>query len=142
MCGRYCLYEDGNEELRKILDRAEGEFKIGEIFPTDKAPIILEKSGVLKPEAVVWGFPRFRGKGVVINARAETVPEKPMFRRSFDTKRCVIPSSGFFEWSHDGQKTKYNSIFLNQKSSTWPVYIRTLATNDALSLLLRSQMNP
>lgn len=107
MCGRYSLYEDENEELRKILDRTEGEFKIGEIFPTDKAPIILEKSGVLKPEAVVWGFPGFRGKGVVINTRAETVPEKPMFRRSFDTKRCVIPSSGFFEWSHDGQKTKY-----------------------------------
>ena len=107
MCGRYCLYEDGNEELRQILGRTEGEFKTGEIFPTDRAPILIQKSGVTAPQAVAWGFPGFRGKGVIINARAETVPEKAMFRRSLAAMRCVIPSSGFFEWSHSGPKTKY-----------------------------------
>ena len=107
MCGRYCLYEDGNEELREIFDRTEGEFKTGEIFPTDKAPVLIQQSGTVTPEAVVWGFPGFRGKGVIINARAETVPEKAMFRRSLASMRCVIPSSGFFEWSHSGPKTKY-----------------------------------
>ena len=107
MCGRYCLYDDGNEELREIFDRTEGEFKTGEVFPTDKAPVLIEQSGGITPEAVAWGFPEFRGKGVIINARAETVPEKPMFRRSLATMRCVIPSSGFFEWTHSGPKTKY-----------------------------------
>ena len=107
MCGRYCLYADGNEELRRILDRTEGEFKTGEIFPTDKAPVLIQQDGKIHPEGVVWGFPGFRGKGVIINARAETVPEKAMFRTSLQSKRCVIPSSGFFEWTHDGQKTKY-----------------------------------
>ena len=107
MCGRYCLYDDGNGELRAILDKTEGEFKIGEIFPTDRAPILIQQTGIVKPEAVAWGFPAFRGKGVIINARAETVPEKPMFRRSLASMRCVIPSSGFFEWSHSGPKTKY-----------------------------------
>ena len=107
MCGRYCLYDDGNEELRAIFDRTEGDFKIGEVFPTDKAPVLIQQSGSVKPQAVVWGFPGFQGKGVIINARAETVMEKPMFRNSIQAKRCVIPSSGFFEWSHDGKKTKY-----------------------------------
>ena len=107
MCGRYCLYEDGNEELREILDRTEGEFKTGEVFPTDKAPILIQQSGAITPQAVVWGFPGFRGKGVIINARAETMPEKPLFRRSLTAMRCVIPSSGFFEWNHTGPKTKY-----------------------------------
>lgn len=107
MCGRYCLYDDGNEELRAIFDRTEGDFKIGEVFPTDKAPVLIQQSGGVKPQAVVWGFPGFQGKGVIINARAETVMEKPMFRNSIQAKRCVIPSSGFFEWSHDGRKTKY-----------------------------------
>lgn len=107
MCGRYCLYDDGNEELRAIFDRTEGNFKMGEVFPTDKAPVLIQQSGSVKPQAVVWGFPGFQGKGVIINARAETVMEKPMFRNSIQAKRCVIPSSGFFEWSHDGKKTKY-----------------------------------
>lgn len=107
MCGRYCLYDDGNEELRMILDRTAGDFKTGEIFPTDKAPVLIGQSGKIKPQAVIWGFPGFRGKGVIINARAETVPEKTLFRNSLRSKRCVIPSSGFFEWTHDGQKTKY-----------------------------------
>ena len=107
MGGRYGLYDDGNEELREIFDRTEGEFKTGEVFPTEKAPVLIEQSGGITPEAVAWGFPEFRGKGVIINARAETVPEKPMFRRSLATMRCVIPSSGFFEWTHSGPKTKY-----------------------------------
>ena len=107
MCGRYCLYDDGNEEIRTILDRTEGNFKTGEIFPTDKAPVLIQQSGRIRPQAVVWGFPGFHGKGVIINARAETVSEKPMFRNCLQSKRCVIPSSGFFEWSHTGPKTKY-----------------------------------
>lgn len=107
MCGRYCLYDDVNEELRAILDRTEGEYKTGEIFPTDKAPVLIQQNGRIRPQAFTWGFPGFRGKGVIINARAETVPEKAMFRDCLLTKRCVIPSSGFFEWNHTGPKTKY-----------------------------------
>ncbi len=107
MCGRYELYADGNEELRKILDRTEGEFKTGEIFPTDRAPILIQQSGIIRPRAVAWGFPGFRGKSVIINARAETVMEKTMFRRCLERQRCIIPSSGFLEWSHDGEKVKY-----------------------------------
>ena len=44
MCGRYCLYDDDNEELRAILDKTEGEFKTGEIFPTDRAPILIQQN--------------------------------------------------------------------------------------------------
>lgn len=69
----------------------------------------------LIPELAIWGFPRFSPKvrtegvssaqgrtGVVINARAETAREKAMFRRSFETGRCVVPAAGFFEWKKDG----------------------------------------
>ena len=107
MCGRYALYAEGNEELREILDRTEGKYKTGEIFPTDKAPILVQKNGGIRPVAVSWGFPAFKGKGVIINARAETVLEKPLFRNCLAERRCVIPSSGFYEWSHSGEKIKY-----------------------------------
>lgn len=45
-----------------------------------------------------WGFPSFKSSSVIINARAETIEEKPMFRKAFHTKRCLIPSNGFYEW--------------------------------------------
>ena len=46
-----------------------------------------------------WGFPMAQGKGRIINARAETVSEKPMFRLPFVTHRCLVPARGFYEWS-------------------------------------------
>jgi putative SOS response-associated peptidase YedK len=54
-----------------------------------------------------WGFKRRDGKGVIINARAETSGEKVMFRNAFQKGRCVIPTAGFFEWTKDKQKIKY-----------------------------------
>ena len=112
MCGRYVLF--GSEELQEIRDiinevqrKVNGEIKTGEVFPTDRAPVLIQKEGLLSTEAVIWGFPSFHGKGVIINARAETVSEKPIFRNCLAARRCVIPSTGFYEWSHDGNKKKY-----------------------------------
>ena len=42
-------------------------------------------------------LPGFRGRQQIINARAETVTGKPMFRRSIAFQRCVIPATGFYE---------------------------------------------
>lgn len=44
-----------------------------------------------------WGMPG-RGRELVINARAETVRERPMFRGAFDHGRCLVVADGFFEW--------------------------------------------
>lgn len=112
MCGRYIIFSETEmQDIRDIIEEVQrktnGGVKTGEIFPTDKAPVLIQQQGNITPEAVRWGFPGFNGKGVIINARAETVQEKPMFRRSLLTKRCVIPSTGFYEWSHDGKKQKY-----------------------------------
>ncbi|HBG54901.1 MAG TPA: SOS response-associated peptidase [Ruminococcaceae bacterium] len=117
MCGRYALFL--NPELRDLfleMQKNNQKFNTGEIFPTDKAPILMQEYNKLTPEAVKWGFPSYKGKGIIINARAETAPLKPMFRNCILSSRCVIPSSGFYEWSHDGKKTKY--LFTLPKSST------------------------
>ena len=112
MCGRYVLFSDTEQqEIRDIINEVQrktnGEIKTGEIYPTDKAPVLLQTENHFVAEPLIWGFPNFRNKGVIINARAETVQTKPMFRKSLYTKRCMIPSTGFYEWSHVGEKQKY-----------------------------------
>lgn len=109
MCGRYAIStEEENVEFREILNKINEKFrdteelskmKTGEIFPTNIVPIITADSNNKKDVNLFkWGFPNFKHSGVIINARSETIEEKPTFRKIFHTKRCLIPASGFFEW--------------------------------------------
>lgn len=106
MCGRYYIEID-DREMKDIISQVEKNvaMKTGEVFPTDHAPVI-PPTGVTR--VMRWGFPRFDGKGQVINARSETAGDKPMFRACMRQSRCLIPASFYFEWEHAGtQKTKY-----------------------------------
>lgn len=111
MCGRFQFSAEESEEIRKIIEEVQqnlkAEVRTGEIFPTNLSPILGWENGKQKPHLYKWGFPKFRGSGVIINARAETILEKPMFRKSMEERRCIVPSSGFFEWSQDEKKQKY-----------------------------------
>ncbi|BCJ94669.1 DUF159 family protein [Anaerocolumna cellulosilytica] len=110
MCGRYYVDDETSREIRKILDYLDEKFqrktvKTGEIFPSDTVPILSASHKKIEPDISAWGFPGFNNKGVLINARAETVMEKKMFRDSVLNRRCVIPANGFYEW--DRSKNKY-----------------------------------
>ncbi|MDE7245783.1 MAG: SOS response-associated peptidase, partial [Oscillospiraceae bacterium] len=110
MCGRYSLAPDESKEIARIVAEVQSRFgsagiRTGEIFPTNTVPILLAEGQEMAPRPMTWGFPGFRGKGVIINARGETTPDKPMFRRSLLERRCVVPTTGFYEW--DRKKTKY-----------------------------------
>ena len=112
MCGRYHVE---NEEdvfaMREIIDminRRLGDkpetqaMRTGEIFPTNIAPVIIRGQDGIVPGPMAWGMP---GAGrPIINARQETIHEKPMFAKSFQERRVVIPTTGFYEWSHDAKK--------------------------------------
>ena len=107
MCARYMVDID-IEGMKEIFDEIERRYpgvvmSTGEIYPSNTVPV-LTKDG---PAPSSWGFKRYDGKGLVINARAETAEEKPMFRDAFKRQRCVVPTSGFFEWTKDKQKIKY-----------------------------------
>lgn len=109
MCGRYYVDDDTSREIRKILEQIDAKYennkrKPGEIFPTNTAPILAAFGQEVEPELSVWGYPNFYKKGVLINARAETALEKKTFRESILSRRCVIPSSGFYEWDSDKHK--------------------------------------
>ena len=96
-----------DKEINKILDdlpesEQNVQIKFGDIYPTYYAPVLTQGK---HPILCKWGFNRFDGKGVMINARAETVTDKISFRKSFLERRCLIPASGFYEW--DSNKRKY-----------------------------------
>ena len=107
MCARYQI-DINIETIKEIFAEIERRFpgvvmSTGEVYPTDVAPV-LTRDG---PAPAEWGFKRRDGKGRIINARAETVEEKPMFRNAFRRGRCVVPTTGFFEWTKDKHKIKY-----------------------------------
>lgn len=113
MCGRYTLFTDDEAKdirniIREVQEKHPGNsMKSGEIYPTNTAPILKAEGGQLCADLAIWGFPKFDGKGVIINARSETAEQKKMFRESLLNRRCVIPSTGFYEWSQDERKQKY-----------------------------------
>ena len=119
MCGRYSFDLTPFRQLQEIAAEIERKYDekswhAGEIFPTNNAPVLMKSEGDIKPELAQWGFPHFKGKGVIINARAETAPEKRMFQKSLMERRCVIPSSGFYEWTQDKANQKHHFVMPNR----------------------------
>lgn len=105
MCGRFDV-DQSNREIDRLVAqlRASGrEVKLGEIFPTNPALALALRDGAPAPEAMIWGFPRWDGKGVVFNARAESAMQKPLFKKSLAERPAVIPASGFYEWRENPQ---------------------------------------
>ena len=56
---------------------------------------------------MTWGFEKYDGKGLIINARAETAEEKRIFRECVRNRRILIPASGFYEWDRDKNKVTF-----------------------------------
>ncbi len=78
---------------------------------------ITQTGGVRTLESLRWGLVPFWAKELkvgdrMINARAETVDEKPAYRRAFKEKRCLVPATAFYEWQRvAGQKRKQPWLF-------------------------------
>lgn len=113
MCGRYNFTVEQSEEVIEILEKLNAklygkEVRTGEVFPTNLAPILIDEHREVEPVASIWGFPKFDQKGVIINARAETAFEKKTFRDSLVNRRCIIPSTGFYEWDKEKKKYLFN----------------------------------
>lgn len=116
MCGRFFV-DAKNREIDRLLDMLpvdEPFPKTGQIYPTDNALILLDNE---QTASMSWGFPRYDGKGVVFNARAESALQKPMFAKSLRARPCAVPTNGFYEWRapyKGAQKDKY--LFTNSDS--------------------------
>lgn len=118
MCGRYNFTVEESDEIREIIEKLNAKIKgkearMGEVFPTNLAPILIKEENEVGPVWSSWGFPKYNQKGVIINSRSETAFEKRTFRDSLLNRRCIIPSTGFYEW--DSSKQRF--VFLQEGSN-------------------------
>lgn len=112
MCGRFALVATG-EEVAEHYQLPEVPFVVPRynIAPTQPvAAVRLSQAGEREFTFFQWGLIPSWAKDPsigsrMINARAETAPEKPSFRAAFKRRRCLLPATGFFEWRKtDGRK--------------------------------------
>lgn len=118
MCGRFMLDSDVEEILKyyRIINREVDDYHKGDKFPSQEALIVAEDGGPSLKSAK-WGFPLAPKGKLVINARSESIKERPMFKDAFHTSRCIIPASLFYEWKDEGanNKVKYNIYSTDKK---------------------------
>lgn len=99
-------------EIRRLLRMLEGRIRIprsGDVYPSQTAAVIRAEGGELISEEMIWGFPGFDGKGLLINARSESALTKRTYRESVEHRRCVIPARGFYEWNAEKEKFSFRS---------------------------------
>lgn len=117
MCGRYSLTLT-SKQLEDIFKREFNNSNYNPIYnvpPSQYMPVIANNRKDII-QMFRWGLIPYWAKDIsisnkLINARAETISEKPSFKNSFKSKRCVIPSDGYFEWKkEDKLKQPYRII--------------------------------
>ena len=119
MCGRFAVDNETNEFMEDLV-REHGSKALEHwrdyitpnfnVAPTDAVAVVRQREGERFPERVRWGMvlptaAAFSGKPI-INARIETVAKNGLFRESFETRRCVVPALGYYEWQEreDGRQ--------------------------------------
>jgi putative SOS response-associated peptidase YedK len=82
-----------------------------------------------------WGFPKWQGGGVIINARSETASVKKMFRQPLMNKRCAVPCAGFFEWRQEGDRKQSTFPHTRCQSALYGGFYDTFGGEDAFLII-------
>ncbi|MDV7198387.1 SOS response-associated peptidase [Rhodococcus kroppenstedtii] len=116
MCGRYASTRS-DDDLSSLFDAV---VRLGDppepsynVAPTDPVRIVLDRDDDRQLRTVRWGLVPSWAKDKkiasrLINARSETVTEKPAFRKAAAKRRCLIPADGYYEWEkREGAKVPH-----------------------------------
>jgi len=121
MCGRFALYRN-LEEIKEAFEIQQVRWKpvaSYNIAPAQDVAVVVRRDGENFLEKMRWGLIPSWAKDAkigsrMINARSETLSEKPSFKRPFKSQRCLVIADGFFEWT----KTEYGKV---------PMFIRPIS---------------
>lgn len=116
MCGRYCIIT-APEAIRRLFrytDQPNFPPRYN-VAPTQPVPIVRLAEGERRFALVRWGLlPSWvkdpKAFTLLINARGETVNDKPAFRNAMKRRRCLFPADGFYEWKeHGGRRRAFHA---------------------------------
>src|ERR1700712_385457 len=130
MCGRFVI-PSPPAPLRQIFGYVEQpNFPPRyNIAPTQPIPVVMVENGVRHFRLMRWGLiPAWvkdpRKFALLINARAETVLEKPAFKNAIKRRRCLIPADGYYEWQ--GSEKRKQPYFIHRRDGA-PIGLAALA---------------
>jgi len=119
MCGRFALYSSLADIQQAFgIQQPRWELQASyNVAPTHEVAVVVQRDGQNHLEKMRWGLIPAWAKDPsigsrMINARAETLNEKPSFKRPFRSQRCLVVADGFFEWA----KTEQGKV---------PMFVRT-----------------
>jgi putative SOS response-associated peptidase YedK len=125
MCGRFTLTWDGWRQVVDALGAQDADDAFADyrprfnIAPTDQHFIVTSEFERRKAQRARWGLVNRsardnRRAGQCINAKAETLEQRPTFREAFLRRRCVVPADGFYEWT--GPKGKRQPLWIHPRA--------------------------
>lgn len=110
MCGRFVI-TSAPAAIRQLFGYADqpnfpSRYNIA---PTQPVPVVIVDEGARRFRLMRWGLiPSWvkdpRTFSLLINARAETIQDKPAFRNAFRRRRCLVPADGYYEWKAGGSR--------------------------------------
>ncbi len=121
MCGRYSLiFIDDLGKRFRIFDPMLGIRSHFNVAPSQMVPVIVSQHGKAGMVMMQWGLiPRMTRDPKIsmhpINAKGETLTERPLFSNLLRSHRCLVPASGFYEWKKEG--TRKIPFYIHLKSA-------------------------
>ncbi len=124
MCGRYTQKAKAPELTQAFALTEPPELDLQESYnaaPTQTLPVIPNATGGARVVAPFrWGLVPFWAKDIkigsrLINARAEGIATKPSFRAAYKYRRCLIPTTGFYEWKREGKGNPKRPMFITMR---------------------------
>jgi len=108
MCGRFTLHFP-IELLAEIFNLSDFPSLVPRynIAPTQTAAVVRSSEKACRLDLLRWGLVPSWAKDIsvgsrMINARSESLSDKPAFRNAVKSRRCIVPASGFYEWKPEG----------------------------------------
>jgi putative SOS response-associated peptidase YedK len=133
MCGRYTVISDDDiVELRMIIPGFRGHISLSDeqmlaseriVSPGMEAPILTQHGDFMN---AWWGFKKWDGKGVVFNARMETIESSRFFSPHLKLGRCVAPALNYFEWAANPESPKKKLKYRISGESQRVIYLCAL----------------
>ncbi|WP_083250304.1 SOS response-associated peptidase [Shewanella colwelliana] len=112
MCGRLNIIADPlNQWVSDALGLTFASQQQQDLHPTQSLDIVTLEEGLMHQRSATWGIKPSWSKALIINAQQETAAHKKTFAKAYKTARCIIPCSGWYEWSSGTNTAKQKYLF-------------------------------